>query len=120
MQQHVGVGREPADDGLSVRVLEVQRQGTLATVVVLEQVGHAVSRRTHVAQDVAHAGRLDLDHVGALVGQEGRGTGRGQGTGQFDDANAVERALAAHGAFASNELCDLIPGDCPRSLPPVA
>ena len=68
------------------RLLEVDRERALAAVGRDEQGGELagrVDRLAAAARDVA-ARRLDLDHVGALVGQEHRGERAGHHAGEVD------------------------------------
>src|SRR6185503_5848058 len=81
------------EHGATFRLREVERQRTLAAVHRSEVRGiaGAVERRAEQARLVAHR-RLDLDHVGTVVGQHLRAERPGQDAGKIDDANAVQRA----------------------------
>ncbi len=60
LDEHVGVGRELVERGLALGMLEVERHRSSRPVP------HRVAR---VAAERVTAGRLDLDHVGALLGE---------------------------------------------------
>ena len=87
LQQHlaVGLGLEVEGDGLLVAVggEEVRR---LAVVLGADE------RRPPPAGVVAAARGLDLDDAGAEVAHHHRGVRPGQGTGEVDDQDAVQRA----------------------------
>ena len=62
---------------------QVDGQVALAPVAGLEEVGHG--------PHLVAAERLDLDHVGAEVGQELGAVGRGEEAAEVEDPHAVER-----------------------------
>ena len=73
---------------------EVEGQAALAAVRVLEQCVDVAGDRHHArggqaAHGVAALDRLDLDHVGAPVGQERRGRRHEGVLGHFEDADAL-------------------------------
>ena len=73
VDEHVSRTDELAQHGAPVRRFEVDGDRTLAAVEIEENAAHAVRcDRTGVAHDVA-LGRLDLDDVGAVVGEDLRG-----------------------------------------------
>ena len=77
VDEHVRAGDEAAEQGAAVLGRHVQGDAALAGVVVPEVeaalgVRHILVERADLALGGA-AGRLDLDHVGALVGHELRG-----------------------------------------------
>ena len=95
LQQDVGLGRQFANDALAFRLGEVHRHrllvavgrqvvGRLAGVVAF---GILEERRAPGAGVVAAAGALDLDHLGAEVGEDLPGPGAGQDTGQVEYAD---------------------------------
>ena len=83
---------QPLEDFLALGVLGVD--GDRALVAVEHREVEAV-RALHVAQlaarDVADAGPLDLDHVGAHVGEQLRAGRARLHVGEIEDAHAVER-----------------------------
>ncbi len=96
-EQHVDVRAEPAHQLRSARPIERDRHRALAAVVALERVvlleGLAVAHRRHpVAAEHVTLGGLDLDHVGAEIGHERAGRGRGEPIGDFEDTDARERS----------------------------
>ena len=104
LDHHVGARRELLDDALAVRRLEVDRDRALAAVAG-EIVGRAETAavlvlhegRAPAAGVVARAGALDLDHVGAEIGERLAGPGTGEDAGKLEHANARERALLRTG-----------------------
>ena len=52
---------------------------------------HAALRRAHLAAGIAVARVLDVDHVGAEVGEQGAGQRAGDHVGELDDLEAGER-----------------------------
>jgi hypothetical protein len=65
---------------------------TALVAVVVEEVGGDVVVPVAAAAHVIAAGRLDLDHLGALVGQQHGAPGARHHGGEVEDAIAVERA----------------------------
>ena len=96
---HHGVGafHELLEAGAALRGLDVERDALLVHVPGLEIL--AVAVRQHVRADVARGiaagfGVLDLDHLGAEVGEQHRGIGTGAELLEGEDANAFERLHA--------------------------
>jgi hypothetical protein len=94
--------RQPAQERAPLGVAEVERAGALARVRVLEVAARlrvrvrvagqdAVERRAVGARHVHPAGGLDLDHVGAEVGQQPRAERSGDDPGEVEQADARER-----------------------------
>src|SRR5690606_28251493 len=83
------------------RVLQVQREAALAGVAVGE-VAAAVDALDLVlegrsdAKAVEPLAALDLDHVGAGIGQHLRCEGTGTDPGEIGDANPLERSASSH------------------------
>ena len=97
LHQHVGAGDQLAQDVDALGLLEVDRQRALAAVGRYEQGGELagrIDRLAAAARDVA-ARRLDLDHVGALVGQEHRGERPRHHAGEVDDPHPRQRTCHA-------------------------
>ena len=92
LDQHVAVLDQPLEDFLALGMLGVD--GDRALVGVEHREVERV-RALHVAQlaarDVADAGPLDLDAVGAHVGQKLRAGRAGLHVGEVEDLDAVER-----------------------------
>ena len=132
VEDGVGDLHEIVENGAARRVLEIEGERLLAAIerleverVLLVQVGR------HVAGAVAaHRGILDLDHLGAQVGEDLRAEGAGSELGDGEDADAVERGPGhvstvaglrrgwgdsswARGPF-SYRSTPARPADCPR------
>ena len=69
LNQNIGLGRQSAHDVLSFRCAQVQCDGFFAARLNLPPDRGAVLEQAPFAQRVAGARGLDLDHVGAKVGQ---------------------------------------------------
>ncbi len=82
LDENVGGIAEPAEERAPSFPAEVEGDGLLAAVVLLE--GDAV------AVDLASAGRLDLNNLGAELGEEGGAEGGGKDLAGVDDAEAGE------------------------------
>ena len=93
LDEHVGLGDEVADEGEVVGILEVGDDRALVAVGQLPPQALAVAlvAPRHVAQAVA-AGPLDLDHVGAEVGEVAGAVRSGEHGRQVDDPDVGERA----------------------------
>ncbi|MOA18616.1 hypothetical protein D3C78_1389460 [compost metagenome] len=92
LDQHVGVGQQVAQQLLAGRLRQVQRHAFLVAV-------HADEVRRRVAQEgrapsprLIAAGRFDLQHVGAVVGQDLRAIRAAQHAGQVDHFAPGKRA----------------------------
>ena len=74
VDHHVAVFRQPKADALRLLRLQVERDATLPAVMG-EKVGAepVLARRTDDPAQIAEDGRLDLDHVGAHIGEGQRG-----------------------------------------------
>jgi len=93
--EDVGPRDQPAECGEPVGLLQVEQDRALVAVEVYELARHtgAAAALGHGAQQVA-AGRLDFDHVGAIVG-EGAAADRADNDGrQIDDPDSRERSVA--------------------------
>jgi hypothetical protein len=95
-EEDVRARSEPAHQRGPARLVERDGDRALAAVVEREgvvrgelvRVAHRAQQE--LAEDVA-AGRLDLDHVDAEVGEQGARGGRGEPVGDFEDADPGER-----------------------------
>src|SRR5436190_1773822 len=89
---HVAVLDQPLEDVFAFRVLGVDGDRALVAVEhgEVEAVG-AFDVAQLAARDVAHAGPLHLDHVGAHIGEQLRASRAGLYVGEIEDAHAVER-----------------------------
>ena len=92
--QHVGVGGQPADDFLPLRLGDVHGQRFLAAVGA-QKIGRGAVRqagRRPLPGIVAAARALHLDHFRAQVGQQLAGPRPGQYPGQIQYLDAFQRA----------------------------
>ena len=101
LDEDVGVAHQAADELDAARLADVDADAALVAVEALE-VGAADVRRqaagaVGVADRVAAAGLLDLDHVGAHVAEQGRAPRPGGLVRHVDDADAGERASGGCG-----------------------
>src|SRR6516165_3470683 len=92
LHQHVAVLDQPVEDFLARGMLGVDRDRALAAVEhgEIEAVG-AFDVAQLAARDVADAGALDLDHVGAHIGEQLRAGRTRLHMREIEDAHAVER-----------------------------
>ncbi|ABA53072.1 hypothetical protein BURPS1710b_A1263 [Burkholderia pseudomallei 1710b] len=86
--------RELAKQPLTVRVPEVERHRALVARDHLPPERHVVAPRAVLAGGVARR-MLDLDHVGAVIGEHRRRERAGEQRRRVDHANAVERRRGA-------------------------
>ena len=102
LDEHGGVGDEAEQDVAVGVVLEVEHDRALAAVGQLEPQALAVAlvAPRHRAQAVA-VGALDLDHVGAEVGEVARAVRSGDHRRQVEHADVGERERGRHGATGS-------------------
>ena len=90
------------DRALAAVEREVERR---ARAQLLLLVGAVVGRRP--ADVVAHAGVLDLEHLGAEVGQQQRAEAPRQQPGQVEDLDVAERQLAHDGSTPTGKSTEL-------------
>ena len=90
--QHVGAFEQAQQDLAAGGLADVERDRLLVAVDADEVAGVRLvaERRAPVAHLVALR-RLDLDHLGAVVGQDHRAVGTAEHAGQVDDLDAGER-----------------------------
>jgi hypothetical protein len=102
LDQHVGVARQLANDLLPLGSRDIDGQRALVAVGAQEIGGLArrlaiavgQPRRPPAARVVAAAGPLDLDYLGAEVGQQLTGPGAGENARQVEHAQMRQRAAA--------------------------
>src|SRR5262244_2361011 len=92
LHQHVAMLDQPIEDFLALGMLGVDGDRTLVAVEhgEIEAVG-AFDVAQLATRDIAHAGPLDLDHVGAHIGEQLRAGRARLHVGEIEDAHAVER-----------------------------
>ena len=102
LDEHGGVGDEAEQDVAVGVVLEVEDDRALAAVGELEPQALAVAlvAPRHRAQAVA-VGALDLDHVGAVVGEVAGAVGAGDHRRQVEHADVGEGERGRHGRTGS-------------------
>ncbi len=111
LDQHVGVAHHPQQHLLALGRLQVERDRALVAVQHQEGRRHAVDARIAIAaRIVAAVGLLDLDHVGAEVGQHHAAGRAGHDLGQLEHAHAGEGA-GLRSAFGLHGGCHRCPFD---------
>ena len=84
--------------------LQVDRDVSLAAVLLHVVAAHAAAARPQAAREIA-VGRLDLDHVGAEIAEHARAKRPGQHAAEVGDADAVERlrgcGIVGHAAMVA-------------------
>ena len=93
----VGVAHEIVDDRLAVGLAQIERDRALVAVEaaehrIVEPVGIVGDRG---AREIAGAGPLDLDDVGAVVGEHLRRARAQHHLGEIDDADARQRLIGS-------------------------
>ena len=94
-EDHVGAAQQLVQNLARVRMLELEGQRVLAPIADHVVPALAGGQRRDVAAGLAF-GRLDLDHVGAAVGEDLPGPGDGDEMAELEDGDAVERPRGAH------------------------
>ena len=100
LHQRIGLGDELLELRLPVRAFEVERDRELVAAMHAEPDGVAIDRRAPAAHRVA-LGRLHLDHLGAEIGQQPGGEGRGDVVAELDDPEAGEGEVGGRAAGCS-------------------
>ncbi|CPM74670.1 Uncharacterised protein [Bordetella pertussis] len=104
LHQHVGVGQQAAQQLLAGKLRQVQRHATLVAVDADEVGGGLAGERRPPAARLVAAGRFDLQHVGAVVGEDLGAVRAAQHARQVDDAAALQGAGGqcgnSHGGYA--------------------
>ena len=83
--------RQPFEDGAALAGLQVERDASLAAVDGVEAGAVEAGRPRHLPRRVA-GGRLDLDHVGAEIGEQHRAERAGHHLRGVEDAQTIEGA----------------------------
>ena len=96
-EDDVGAGQQPLDHRAGAGVAQVEWQRVLAAVARDEVARLAGRQRRQVADRIASE-RLDLDHVGAALGQELRAERDGDELAELHDLESGERpGVVRHG-----------------------
>ena len=90
LDEHIGLGREAAKGCSSLGRFEVERNAAFVAMQVLEI--RAVARTTQTFRRFQVFGELDLDDIGAPIGQLAHGSRAGAHAGQIENGEALERA----------------------------
>ena len=90
--EHVGVGEQRPQHLLPALGAQVHGHRSLAAVVQLERRVHLAAVRPRQPAERITTDRLDLDDVGAPVGEDRRARRRGQPQSELDHADACQRA----------------------------
>ena len=90
VEHDVGGRDQLAQHGLAFGAAQVERQRSLVAVERREIEAEAVAQDALLADRVAVVDALDLDDLGAHVGEEHRAERPGQDPRQIDDANALQ------------------------------
>ena len=93
LDEHVGLAHEPEQDRAALGTLEIEREAALVAVQHQERRRDAVDARLAIAARVVAARQfLDLDHVGAEVGEQRAAGGAGHDLRELEHAHAGERS----------------------------
>ena len=97
LHHHVGGGDEPAERRLApLRALEIDGDRALAGVLRQERRAHAdpieIGIGAELTREIARARHLDLDHVGAELGELIAAEGAGEHVGEIEDARAGQKS----------------------------
>ena len=120
----VGLGGEGADALRAGGIGHVEDAGALVGVEVEKEAGALVVRLvagegTEAAEGVA-LGRLDLEHVGAVVGEQLGRVGTGDLTGEIEDADSSERSCHGMPRAHDTRLAGAGSGGAPYDLAPAS
>ena len=95
--QHICLGDQPAQDFLAAVARQIQAQASLRAVVAhpgeVAVLGIRHARPGVQRPEAVAAGGLDLDHVGAEIGQDGGGDGGGDETGNIQHHQPVHQSV---------------------------
>src|SRR5262249_46497358 len=114
LDDHVGAPRDAAHDLLSLGQPQVGSHRLLVAVLHVPPQRGALVELAPLAQGIA-AGRLDLDHLGAEIGEELAGEGAGDELSQLDDLDAFQ---GFHTGRRSTTACASVPVSTNSSSPP--
>ena len=107
LDQHVAGGDEPGERGRALPGLEVQDDALLAPVDREEIRGLPPAEGGAPGAGVVPAGRFDLDHLGAEVGQHHGGVGPGEDPGEIQNPDSRERRSPAGRAGAQRSAASV-------------
>jgi hypothetical protein len=105
VDEQVGRRQQAIERGATIVGLQVEHDAALVAVdaheVRAEAVGRVAPPRRPPAPRLVARRRLDLDDVGAEIGEEHRGERPGQDSAGVDDPDALERERWRHAAYGS-------------------
>src|SRR3954451_14684731 len=119
LEQDVGPAQQLGEQRFVAVVLEVEGDRLLVAVGRQEVGGLPIpgirlhERRPPPAGVAPGAGALPLDHPGAEVAEHHRGVRPGEGAGQVDDEDAVERSGHAEGSFQRTKVPNCLSAPAP-------
>src|SRR5262249_9021062 len=90
LDQHVRARDEARQDGLALCGMKIERDRALVAVELREVPRQPLHDHALAADGIPLAGRLDLDHVRAHVGEQHAAERPGENPGEIDDADAGE------------------------------
>ena len=95
LDHHVALLDELEEELLAFRLLQVDDDAALVAVQADEIGGLAVLEGdAPAAREVAEAGRLELDHLGAEIGEHGRAERTCEGVREVEDFDVFKRLHA--------------------------
>ena len=112
VEAHIGRAHELEEDRLALRRLEVDRDAALVAVEVVV----ARPRARHAPRLVAAVRVLDLDHVGAEIGEDERRRRPGDDVPQLENAQARERQWCGCRISHGVRACGSDPAASSRAL----
>ena len=90
LDQHIGLGDQPAREVLAFGLAQVERQRPLVARLHLPPDRRAVLQQPPVAQRIPGTRRLDLDHLGTELAEQLAGERTGDELTHLDDAHALQ------------------------------
>ena len=94
VKENVGVGEKFLKSFRAAWIIIVERDGALVAICGEKIGGFAANeRRPPRPRLIAGAGALDLDDIGAKVAKQHRAIRAGEGFGQFDNPDSIERRV---------------------------
>src|SRR6185437_5524803 len=116
LDDHVTGADQAFDDRPRLGMLDVERYAFLVAAMYRPPNGTAVLLLAPLADRIADAWRLDLDHLRAEIGKHARREGCGNIMAEFKHANTTERQiLRLHGVDRRVTKCHF-PRSCPSAF----
>src|SRR5581483_6246287 len=91
LDEDIGLAHEIEAECMIARLFEIERDAPLVAVPQHEGRALALDEGRHAPRLVALARPLDLDHIGAVIGENHRAIGAGEIGREIDDAHTLER-----------------------------